>query len=155
VLRRMIGALMLVMLVIVLAKPRRFLEAHRREREAPVWLEIAIFFLIGVYGGFIQAGVGILLLAGLVLGSGYDLVGANAIKNLIVFVLTAVALAVFVANHEVRWLVGALLAIGSAAGGWAGAHLTIEKGVRFVRWALVTILALSSAALIGDIGLTH
>jgi uncharacterized membrane protein YfcA len=155
VLRRMIGVLMLIMLGVVLAKPRRFLEAHRRERRAPLWLEAPLFFLIGVYGGFIQAGVGILLLAGLVLGAGYELVGANAVKNLIVLVLTVAALAVFIANGQVRWLPGLLLAIGNAGGAWAGAHLAVEKGASFVRWALVAILALSSAALLGNLGIPH
>lgn len=154
-LRRTIGALLLVMLVVVLARPARFLEAHRRERAVPAWVELPLFFLIGAYGGFIQAGVGILLLAGLVLGAGYNLVGANAVKNLIVLVFTVAALAVFVANHQVRWLLGGLLAIGNGAGAWAGAHLAVEKGARFVRWALIVILALSAVALLGDLGVSR
>src|SRR5690606_29504184 len=67
-LRRTIGVLMLVMLVIVIARPRRWLETHETGRESSVWLQAPLFFMIGAYGGFIQAGVGIFLLAGLVLG---------------------------------------------------------------------------------------
>ncbi len=154
-LRRLIGVLMLVMLVVVLARPTRFLAARRRERGVSIWIEAPLFFLIGAYGGFIQAGVGIFLLAGLVLGAGYDLVGANGVKNLIVLVFTIAALAVFVINDEVRWLLGGLLAVGNGLGAWAGAHLAVEKGARFVRWVLVAILALSSIALIGDLGVAH
>jgi uncharacterized membrane protein YfcA len=151
-LRRMIGVLMLVMLGVVLLRPARFLSEHRRERAASGWLVVPLFFLIGAYGGFIQAGVGILLLAGLVLGVGHDLVGANAVKNLIVLVFTVAALVVFVLNDQVRWLSGGLLAIGNGAGAWAGAHLAVEKGAKFVRWVLIGILAASSAALLGDLG---
>ncbi len=154
-LRRLIGVLMLVMLAVVLARPTRFLAAHRRESGVSIWIEAPLFFLIGAYGGFIQAGVGIFLLAGLVLGAGYDLVGANAVKNLIVLVFTIAALVVFVVNDEVRWLLGGLLAVGNGLGAWAGAHLAVEKGARFVRWVLVAILALSSVALIGDLGVAH
>ena len=48
---------------------------------------------------------------------------------------------------------GALLAIGSAAGAWAGAHLAVERGAAFVRIVLIAILALSVVALLGDIRL--
>jgi uncharacterized membrane protein YfcA len=151
-LRRVIGALMLVMLGVVLWQPQRFLAAHARENPASIWLIAPVFFLVGLYGGFIQAGVGIFLLAALVLAAGRDLVRANAVKNLIVLVFTVAALAVFVVNHQVRWLLGGLLAIGNGVGAWAGAHLAVEKGAAFVRWVLIVILALSSAALLGDLG---
>ncbi|HEU4618437.1 MAG TPA: sulfite exporter TauE/SafE family protein [Gammaproteobacteria bacterium] len=151
-LRRVIGALMLGMLAIMLWRPQRFLETHAREQTASLSVIAPIFFVVGLYGGFIQAGVGILLLASLVLAAGQDLVRANAVKNLIVLVFTVAALAVFVANGQVDWLLGALLAVGNGAGAWLGAHLAVEKGAKFVRWVLVVILALSSVALIGDLG---
>lgn len=150
VLRRTIGVLMLVMLAVVLMKPGRWLEP-RGGRAADSWLQKAVFFAIGVYGGFIQAGVGFFLLAGLVLGAGYELVGGNAVKNLIVLLFTAAALVVFMMNDQVRWDLGALLAIGSAAGAWAGAHLAVERGAAFVRIVLIVILILSAVALLGDI----
>ncbi len=149
-LRRTIGVLMLVMLAVVLFRSRRWLESHASGRPANAWLQAAIFFAIGVYGGFIQAGVGIFLLAGLVLGAGYELVGGNAVKNLIVLVFTIAALAVFVVNDQVRWGLGALLAAGSAAGAWAAAHFAVERGAPFVRAVLIAILILSAAALLGD-----
>ena len=85
VMRKVIGALMAVMLVMVLARPRRWLEGRpAAERPTPIWIQFPIFFAIGIYGGFIQAGVGIFLLAGLVLTAGYDLVRGNAVKILII-----------------------------------------------------------------------
>jgi len=152
-LRRTIGVLMLVMLAVVLLRPRRWLESHATGKQASVWIQAPLFFAIGAYGGFIQAGVGIFLLAGLVLGAGYDLVGGNAVKNLIVLIFTFAALAVFVLNDQVRWGLGALLAVGSAAGAWTGAHLAVEKGAVFVRWVLIVILVLAAAALLGDFSL--
>ncbi|HEX7079888.1 MAG TPA: sulfite exporter TauE/SafE family protein [Gammaproteobacteria bacterium] len=151
-LRRTIGVLMLVMLAVVLLRPGRWLQSHATGREASAWIQVPLFFAIGVYGGFIQAGVGIFLLAGLVLGAGYDLVGGNAVKNLIVLVFTFAALAVFVVNDQVRWGVGALLAGGSAAGAWTAAHLAVARGAPFVRWVLIAILVVSAAALLGGAG---
>jgi uncharacterized membrane protein YfcA len=152
-LRRTIGVLMIVMLVVVALKPRRWLEMHATGVEASVFVRWPVFFAIGVYGGFIQAGVGIFLLAGLVLGAGYNLVGGNAVKNLIVLVFTIAALAVFVINDQVRWGLGLLLAAGNGAGAWLAARMAIARGAKFVRYALMLILVLASIALLGDFGL--
>jgi uncharacterized membrane protein YfcA len=150
-LRQTIGVLMLVMLGVVLFKPDRWLQDRPSHVRAAVWIRAPVFFAIGVYGGFIQAGVGLFLIAGLVLTAGQTLVGANALKNLLVLLFTIAALLVFVWNDQVRWGLGALLAIGSAAGAWLAAHLAVERGAPFVRWALIVILALSAVALLLDV----
>jgi len=89
-LRRVIGALMAVMLVVIIARPKRWLEGELEKIEGrPTIFQIVLFFFIGMYGGFIQAGVGVFLLAGLVLAIGYDLVRANAVKLLIIFSISS------------------------------------------------------------------
>jgi len=149
-LRRVIGALMVVMLVFILARPKRWLKGRlevlgRRPRA----LELVIFFFIGAYGGFIQAGVGIFLLAGLVLGVGYDLVRANAVKVLIVFCFTVFAMVVFMINGQILWGLGLLLAVGNAGGGWLAAKLAIERGAGLVRWFLIAVVIVSAVKLLG------
>jgi uncharacterized membrane protein YfcA len=146
--RQLIGALMIVMLVVVLARPNRWIEDHATGRQGRLWIQVPLFFAIGVYGGFIQAGIGIFLLAGLVLGAGYNLVGANVIKNLIVLIVTAAALAVFVFNDQVRWGLGLLLAAGNGTGAWVAARMALTRGAAFVRWVFVVILVLSAVALL-------
>lgn len=153
-LRRVIGALMVVMLVFILARPKRWLKGQldvlgRR----PKALELVIFFFIGAYGGFIQAGVGIFLLAGLVLGVGYDLVRANAVKVLIVLCFTVFAMVVFMINGQILWGLGLLLAVGNAGGGWLAAKLAIERGAGLVRWFLIAVVIVSAAKLLGLIDL--
>jgi len=108
-----------------------------------------LFFAIGIYGGFIQAGVGIFLLAGLVLSVGYNLVWANAVKVLIILCFTIFALIVFVLNQQVWWGIGFLLAIGNAVGGWLAARMAVERGAVFVRWLLIAVVAISAAQLLG------
>ncbi len=99
------------------------------------------FFLAGVYGGFIQAGVGFLFLA-MTTVLGLDLVRGNAIKVLSILPLAGVALAIFAFHGKVDWLLGSLLAVGFLAGGLLGARLTVLKGHRWVRvFVTVTILA--------------
>ncbi len=152
VLRRTIGVLLLVMLAIMLARPARFIASREAPRPATPWVQMPVFFAIGVYGGFIQAGVGFFLLAGYVLGAGVDIVRANVMKNLTVLVFTAAALAVFVANDQVDWGLGAALALGQAAGAWTAARMALARGARFVHWFVVAILVVSAAALILDAG---
>ncbi|MGA9191741.1 MAG: sulfite exporter TauE/SafE family protein [Anaerolineales bacterium] len=148
--RRTIGVVMLIMLVVILVRPQRWLEGTLTSLEGrPSLLQIVIFFGIGIYGGFIQAGVGIFLLAGLVLSVGYDLVRANAVKVGIVLFFTVFALGVFVYNGQVNWLIGFILAIGNMLGAWVAAKVAVEKGAVWVRRLLLAIVIISAANLLG------
>ena len=148
--RRAIGLLMVVMLVVIVIKPERWIKGRPDLMEQrPGWIQWLVFFAIGVYGGFIQAGVGIFLLAGLVLGAGYELVRANAIKNLIVLCFTVFALAVFIFNDQVEWVIGLVLAAGNMLGAWIAAHVAVKRGAAFVRWLLIAVVVVSAAALLG------
>ncbi|MDH3889998.1 MAG: sulfite exporter TauE/SafE family protein [candidate division Zixibacteria bacterium] len=149
IMRRTIGALMLVMLIVTLMHPQRWLEQTKSIATRPGWWQMVLFFGIGIYGGFIQAGVGIFLLAGLVLSIGYDVVHANGAKVVIVFCFTVIALAVFVFNDQVNWTVGLVLAIGNMSGAWVAARMAVKRGAVFVRWLLIVVLILSAGYLLG------
>ena len=151
-LRQTIGVLMIVLIVVMLLKPERWIAAHAAPREPRLLVEVPLFFAIGVYGGFIQAGVGIFLLAGLVLGAGFNLVGANAVKNLIVLVFTAAALVVFIVNDQVQWALGLLLGAGQMGGAWLAARMAIARGAKFVRIVVIVIVVLSALALFTGAG---
>lgn len=144
-----IGGLLLFMLVLMIIKPEKWLtkDAAPTTRRNPV-IQIVVFFLIGVYGGFIQAGVGFFLLAGLVWAAGYDLMKANSMKILITTVFTVFALPVFIINHQIDWANGFILAAGSSLGAFAGARLAIKKGIQFVRIFLIVILFLAALKLL-------
>ncbi len=148
--RRAIGTLMVVMLAVILVRPKRWLEGRPEAvHQRPDWKQLLLFFAIGVYGGFIQAGVGIFLLAGLVLGAGYDLVRANAVKVLIVLCFTLCALVVFLVNGQVQWGIGLILAVGNMLGAWVAARIAVERGAAFVRWLLIAVVVISAAKLLG------
>jgi uncharacterized membrane protein YfcA len=150
IMRRTIGALMVFMLVVILVRPKRWLEGRPELADKPFgWPQMLIFFGIGIYGGFIQAGVGIFLLAGLVMSAGYDLVRANAVKVLIVLCFTVFALGVFVMNQQVVWGVGLILAVGNMLGAWVAARMAVKRGAVFVRWLLIAVVTVSAAQLLG------
>lgn len=149
VLRRTMGALMLMMAVVILMRPKRWIEGSQAtERKFPGWLTAILFFLVGVYGGFIQAGVGIFLLVCLVLASGFDLMRANAVKVLIVLCFTIFTLAVFVYHGQVDWDIGLVLGIGNMAGAFVATKMAVKRGTRFLRWFLVTVVLASGIAFV-------
>jgi len=145
-----IGVIMIVMLFVILLRPNRWLQGTLIKLDGrPSVLQFIIFFLIGIYGGFIQAGVGIFLLAGLVLAVGYDLVRANAVKVGIVLFFTVFALAIFIKNGQVDFVVGLILAVGNMLGAWVGAKVAVEKGAEWVRRLLILVIVVSAANLLG------
>lgn len=147
-----IAVIMLLMVVIILWKPERWITERKEMIEKKVsWLQIVIFFLIGVYGGFIQMGVGYFLLAGLVLSAGYELVKANALKVLVNFIFTPFALVVFIINGQIDYACGFILGIGNVIGGLIGSRLAVKKGANFVRWVIVVVILLTAAQIFGII----
>ena len=149
-LRRSIGIVMVLMLGVVLLRPERWLKGVFEVMERPPsWQAHLSMFFIGIYGGFIQAGVGAFLLGVLVMVVGYDLVRANAVKVLVVLIFTVFALGVFVRNGQVDWGIGLVLASGNMLGAWVAARLAVEKGAPWVRKVLIATIAFASAYMLG------
>ncbi len=134
-------AVMVAMFFLILLKPEAWIRSDPSTlNEKRGGVQFYIYFAIGFYGGFIQVGVGFLLLAGLVLGSGYDVVRANGLKVLIVLFYTAIALIVFWSSKNIHLASGVVLGIASMAGAYAGARFTIRGGHRWVRLFLLVAL---------------
>ncbi|MBM3182385.1 MAG: sulfite exporter TauE/SafE family protein, partial [Chloroflexi bacterium] len=97
---------------------------------------IIIFFFIGVYGGFIQAGIGFLIIAVLTTMSRLNLVETNSHKVFIVGINALFALVVFIFNGKICWSIGLALAAGNGFGGWLGSHMAVTGGERFIKLVL-------------------
>ncbi|MCB1773710.1 MAG: sulfite exporter TauE/SafE family protein [Gammaproteobacteria bacterium] len=95
----------------------------------------------GFWGGFIQIGVGFILMPILHRVLGLDLVRVNMHKVFIVLVYTVIALAVFASQLELLWWTGLALALGNSIGGWLGAHTTISHGEKLIRRVLYAALS--------------
>ncbi len=138
-----VGLLMIMILGLIITKPKEWLKsASEVKNNARSLLSILIFFAIGVYGGFIQAGVGIFLLSALVLFSGYDLATSNLFKLIIVICFTIPALMIFIINKEVVWSVGLLLAFGQSIGAYVAAKFASvnPKANIYVRYLLIVMV---------------
>lgn len=147
---RILAVIMLAVLAQMIwqeqAKRRRSPSAPTRE-PAPARMVLGHFCMVGIgfYGGFIQAGVGFMLMAVLNNVLRLDLVRVNMHKVFIVGTYTGAALVVFVIAGKVLWLPGIALAIGNSIGGWIGSHLSVAKGEGFIRRVLY--LALTAMAI--------
>jgi uncharacterized membrane protein YfcA len=104
------------------------------------------FFSAGVYGGFVQAGIGFLILTLTTIG-GLDLVRGNSLKVLLILAFTPLSLALFAATGNVDWGMGLALAAGNFAGGLLGVRLTILKGHGWVKRVVLVMVVLFAVKL--------
>ena len=149
-----IGGLLVVMFFLILYKPDKWVKGQAGLADSkPTIINIIVFFIIGLYGGFIQAGVGFFLLSGLVLSAGLDLVKANAYKLLIILLYTPFALGVFIYNQQVDFVWGLVLATGNMTGAFVAAKFALNWGAKFVRYILLVILVVASLKLLGVVDL--
>jgi uncharacterized protein len=146
---------MVIMVFFLFYKPDKWLKENPALLGGPVkWWQLVIFFMVGFYGGFIQVGVGYFLLMALVLGTGYDLVKANAVKNLIVFFYAIFALLVFMIDGKVNYLYGIILSAGSMIGALIASYLAVKKGAGFIRAVILLSVVLTILQITGFINFT-
>ena len=144
---RVFGIVMLPIIFFSIRKPKVKLDAE----PWPLWVTAVVFLLVGLYGGAVQAGVGLIMLAALT-RAGLDLVTANLIKVVANLLLTAVALPVFIWQGNVRWLQAVILAVGLTIGAWIGAHAAVKGGEKFIRAVMVIAALLLAGKLLGVYG---
>ena len=141
---RVIGVIMVLMLGVILSNPKRLIQDRAPEdADGPTpWWIAPLFFAVGVYGGFLQAGVGVMLLLGLVLGGGLDLLRANALKIVIALCFTVPALAIFASKGLVYWPFGVLVGVGQAFGAWAAVRFATgsERANVWTRRLLIVVV---------------
>lgn len=143
--RLAIGAMLLLTFFLILLRPERWLQGRPQGARPLRWFDWIFFFAIGIYGGFIQAGVGIFLLVALVLSLGHNLVRGNAIKSFLVLALNLVALVVFVRSHQVNWLLGFILGIGQILGAWMAARLATQHWAQVWVYRLLLVVVVISS----------
>jgi uncharacterized membrane protein YfcA len=144
--RRILSVVMLAMTLATLLH-RSLRGAPRAEPTRPShWTMIAGFFVTGVYGGFLQAGVGFLALAMTSL-AGLDMVRGNAVKVFTVMLLTLLSLAVFAGTGHVDWPAGVALALGNLLGGAIGVRVAVFKGHKWLEHVVTATIVVFAVLL--------
>lgn len=154
VFNRVLAVIMFLILIQMLFKGRKGSKASTGD-SAPTELTPQRMVLghlcmvgVGFYGGFIQAGVGFLLMAALHNVMGIDLVRVNMHKVFIVAAFALVALIVFISTGHVLWVPAIALAVGTSLGGWIGSQLSVSKGEKFIEKILIVALAVMAVWLL-------
>ncbi|PSR13097.1 MAG: sulfite exporter TauE/SafE family protein [Bacteroidetes bacterium] len=145
--------LLVVMLLVILVKPERWLRATTEARELPLWQSLPIFLSLGFYGGFIQMGMGVFFLAAMVLVAHYNIIDGNAVKAVVVALYTMVAVGVFAWQGLIDWKIGGLMAIGQTAGGYLTARFAATDP-RASKWAYRILVAVVVWAILRMFGVT-
>jgi uncharacterized membrane protein YfcA len=150
IIEKAIAIVMLAMMVVILYKPQRWLVGQKelQQKKVSIW-QMILFFFIGIYAGFLHMGVGYALLAGIVLGAGYDLVKANAIKVLIILIWSPITLLIFILNDQVNFAYGITLAVGNFTGALIASRMAVKKGAAFVRWVIIAVILITAAQIFG------
>ena len=104
----------------------------------PPKTEMAIQFLISVYGGYFGGGIGFLMMASLTL-AGLAVRAAGATKNVLAGVMNASAVAMFVFSREVHWAQVLVAGVASSIGGYAGAKMLATVNEKALRLFVVLI----------------
>ncbi len=145
VFNKILAVVMVLVILVTVFNPlkKKVVEVERIGTRQQI-ITVILFFFVGIYGGFIQAGVGFVIIAVLTLVNHYSLVKTNSIKVFVVFVYTVFALGVFIWEEQVEWIAGSTMAAGSALGGWVTSRWSVAGGEKYVRYFLIiAVLALS------------
>lgn len=138
----------LSMTIIILVKPGVIAPPPGTPTLSPAKNRAAWWSLFGagVYGGFVQAGVGFILLAALAGGLRYDLLRANALKTVCALAFTSVALLIFIAFGQVLWVPGLILASGTMLGAHLAVKIAVQASANSIKWFLFAMTLCAVAA---------
>jgi uncharacterized membrane protein YfcA len=144
--KRILGAVLVAAVILILRKSPSS-ASNEGDAGRPVLAHIAMVG-VGVWGGFLQAGVGFLIMPILYQLLRLDLIRVNMHKVFIVGIYTIPALLVFALQSKVWWLGGLALAVGNATGAWLATRVTITHGERAVRVVFVAAVIVMGVKLI-------
>ncbi len=143
-----LGIIMIGIIITMIVPTKRKTFADNPEGERNLATYIALF-AIGFYGGFIQVGVGFILMAALHHLVKLNLVYVNMHKVFIVFLYSIPAIVIFALTNNINWLMGLGLACGTSFGGWWGAKLSVKKGEKLIKVVLSGAVFIMALKLLG------
>ena len=132
---KVLGVVM-VLIIVTLMFPKSDIIKHAQNHKWKNWLRWPVMFAIGFYGGFIQAGVGFVIMAALLHLYGMNLIQTNMHKVFIVMVFTVPAVILFTITGNVNWFAAIALSLGMMVGTWVAVKISLEKGEKLVRIVL-------------------
>ena len=147
VFQKILGIVMIGIILSMIIPQKKINYSDHNNIKIPLSAYIAMFG-IGFYGGFIQVGVGFILMATLQRLMRLNLVYVNMHKVFIVLIYTIPALLIFMLTDNVNWIFGIALAAGNATGAWWAAKFAVKKGEKLIKIILVVAVFIMSLKLL-------
>lgn len=145
---KILAIIMIVVVALLVFKPKMEVSLQKERLTGfHLWVAIIAFFFIGIYGGFINAGIGFIIMLFLHYFNKMSLTRVNATKVSLVFVYTIGAVIMFALNDKIEWVVGFILAIGNASGAWFGSRWSVKKGDSVIKAVMVIMVAIMAVKL--------
>ncbi len=145
--QKILGVIMIGIIVSMIIPKKKITFDNNSNKKITVAVFLSMF-LIGFYGGFVQVGVGFIIMAALNYLLKFDLVHVNMHKVFIVLVYTVPALLIFIITGNVNWTFGLSLAAGNALGGWWAAKASVKKGEKLIKIVLIAAILIMSMKLL-------
>lgn len=145
---KILAMIMILVIVMILVKPKLSMNnLIERTKGKYLYISIIIFFFLGIYGGFINAGIGFMMLIILPYVNKLSLVKANATKVAVVCIYTIGAVIIFALNDKINLKYGLILALGNASGAWISSRWSVEKGDKMIKLFVVLMISIMSIKL--------
>lgn len=148
-----VGTIMLGLLFLLLFDPKKRLSPEGRNLKPNYWREASLFLAFGFYGGYVQIGLGMIMIAGLAALSGWSLARANGAKLLVTFALTVPALSIFVYKAQVDWQTALWLTVGQSAGSWLAARMAVRNTDKLGHWIKSLLILMVSLTILKVFGI--
>ena len=138
---RILAIVMIIVVLIMVFNPKMDDNLYQ-ERTTGKHLVISLFafFFIGIYGGFINAGIGFIIMLFLNIFNRMNLIRVNAAKVGVVFIYTIGALMTFAISSNVNWLYGLILALGTSVGAWTASRSSVDRGEGFIKLVMILMV---------------
>src|SRR5699024_1939066 len=145
-----IAIIMVGVVILILFKPHTYIKTNLHTFTLRKQLVLFLsFIIVGFYGGFIQAGVGFLIIAFLTILAGqYTLIEIHIVKTVITFLYLLLSTIVFIVYGQINWLYAIVLAIGTGIGGWFGTRFAISISEEFLRITMTFVILLMAIKLL-------
>ena len=142
--KKLLSIIMILVMISFFIKKKRNKILDQKNKIRNKILSFFLFFLVGIYGGFIHAGVGFFMILILSKINELKISHSNSIKVFVALIFSITAFLIFLFDDKINWIYGINLGIGSALGGWVASRWSYNKSDFAMKILLsVIIIAMS------------
>ncbi len=145
---KLVLGFVLIGVIISMIVPRKEIKTDNNPNKKISLSAYLALFGIGFYGGFVQAGVGFLIIATLYYLMHFSLIYVNMHKLFIIATYTIPAILIFAFTGNINWIYGITLAAGNSFGGYWGVRLAVKKGEKFIKGILIVAVLIMAVKLL-------